>query len=239
LSRRNELDAFYRLLGELRERVGGYRRLAECDGRIQWPRCGVYYFFEDGELREDGKSLRVVRVGTHALTATSRTSLWTRLAQHRGNEKGRNVGGGNHRGSIFRLLVGDALLRSGRFADGAVPSWGKGNSASREVRDGEVALERAVSEQIRSMPLLWIGLEERESRAFIEQNSIALLSNYGREPIDSASDSWLGRQSSRKEVSESGLWNVRNVNDDWNHLRLVELMKKSMTTDNGCAYRPT
>jgi hypothetical protein len=221
LSRRSELDDFYRILGELRERVGGYRRLAECDGRIQWPRCGVYYFFEDGELRE-GKSLRVVRVGTHALTSTSKTSLWTRLAQHRGNEKGRNAGGGKHRGSIFRLLVGDALLRAGRFSD-ALPSWGKGNSASREIMDAEVALERAVSEHIRPMPLLWIGVEDRESRAFIEQNSIALLSNYRRDPIDSASDSWLGRESSRKEVRESGLWNVRNV-DDEPSLRFTEVL---------------
>jgi hypothetical protein len=231
LSRRSELDDFYSILGELRERVGGYRRLAECDGRIKWPRCGVYYFFEDGELRDDGKSLRVIRVGTHALTATSRTSLWIRLAQHRGNEKGRNAGGGNHRGSIFRLLIGDALLRAGRFDDAAMPSWGMGNSASREVRDGEVALERAVSEHIRSMPLLWIGVEDRESRAFIEQNSIALRSNYERDPIDSASDSWLGRQSSRKEVRESGLWNVRHVGDE------VSLRFTENLTDHVAAIR--
>jgi hypothetical protein len=33
--------------------------------------------------------------------------LWGRLSQHRGYIKG---GGGNHRGSIFRLIVGASLI---------------------------------------------------------------------------------------------------------------------------------
>ena len=63
---------------------------------------------EDGECRSDsGDGLRVVRVGTHALTSSSRTTLWKRLSQHKGQKAS---GGGNHRGSIFRLLVGSTVL---------------------------------------------------------------------------------------------------------------------------------
>jgi hypothetical protein len=42
-------------------------------------------------------------------------------------------GGGNHRGSIFRLIVGASLIRrDGR----SHATWGGGNNASREIRDG-------------------------------------------------------------------------------------------------------
>jgi hypothetical protein len=67
----------------------------------------VYFFFEDGEVRADG-GLRLVRVGTHALTATSKATLWGRLRQNRGQVGGRSPGGGNHRGSVFRRHVGAA-----------------------------------------------------------------------------------------------------------------------------------
>ena len=74
---------------------------------MDWPRRGVYFFFEPGESRSlSGTGSRIVRLGTHALANGSRSTLWQRLSQHRGNAKG---DGGNHRGSIFRLLVGVAL----------------------------------------------------------------------------------------------------------------------------------
>src|SRR5579859_6253932 len=107
--RRTDLVRFYHLLASLEVYVGGKRRLAECDGHMAWPRRGVYFFFEAGECRTDsGDGPRVVRVGTHALAAGAQAKLWTRLAQHRGIK---GSGGGNHRGSIFRLLVGTAIKR--------------------------------------------------------------------------------------------------------------------------------
>ena len=114
------LVRFYTLLDRLENKVGGRRRLSTCHGRIDWPQRGIYFFMEDGESRtHTGKGSRIVRVGTHALVSGSQTTLWRRLSQHKGQEKS---GGGNHRGSIFRLLVcitgGDAVVeiavRSGR-----------------------------------------------------------------------------------------------------------------------------
>ena len=91
-----------------RERVGGARTLGACSGRLGLPRRGVYFFMEDGEVRSDsGTGPRIVRVGTHALTEGSGTKLWSRLSQHRGPTKS---GGGNHRGSIFRLIVGTSVM---------------------------------------------------------------------------------------------------------------------------------
>src|SRR3954471_728775 len=114
MSRLSDLVRFYDLLNVLRERVGGTRLLGEVGRYRDWPDRGVYFFYEPGEARRDsGDGLRVVRVGTHALTGTSRSSLRQRLAQHRGLLSG----GGNHRGSIFRSLLGEALAKRGVAPD--------------------------------------------------------------------------------------------------------------------------
>ncbi len=56
------------LLDQLEKIVGRKRELAHCNGHLDWPTRGVYFFFEPGELRTtSGKGMRVVRVGTHAL----------------------------------------------------------------------------------------------------------------------------------------------------------------------------
>src|ERR1700687_3320538 len=91
----SHLRDFYSVLLLLAEKIGGARRLAACSGRLRGPRRGVYFFMEEGENRSDsGNGLRIVRVGTHALKKDSETKLWTRLSQHRGQER---TGGGNHR----------------------------------------------------------------------------------------------------------------------------------------------
>jgi hypothetical protein len=69
-----DVHRFYALLGRLEEALGGSRTLADCHGRMGWPQRGVYFFFEPGELRRDG-TRRVTRVGTHALTSTSKATL--------------------------------------------------------------------------------------------------------------------------------------------------------------------
>jgi hypothetical protein len=71
-----------------------------------------------------------------------------RLSQHRGQTQS---GGGNH----GRSIVGTALVaRDGH----ACPTWGVGNSATSEIRAGEIALEREVSSLIGAMPFLWISM---------------------------------------------------------------------------------
>ncbi len=92
------LARFYEIL-RLLQAGTGCRRLQDCHGRDGWPVRGVYFFFEAGEYRRDGVTPRVVRVGTHAVSRGSRATLWNRLRGH----KAKQSGGGNHRGSIFRL----------------------------------------------------------------------------------------------------------------------------------------
>ena len=180
---------------------------------MDWPERGIYFFRELGENRSDtGEGPRIVRIGTHAVTAESRSKLWTRLSQHRGSLK---TGGGNHRGSIFRLIVGTALIDRDRLD---FPTWDNGKGADTDSRSGEFVLEQKVSEIIGHMPFLWLAIEDEASpnslRSLIERNAIALLSNYNKPEVDLPSQNWLGRRSDRELVRKSGLWNQDFVEKD-------------------------
>ena len=213
-SRQADTERFYVLLAELALREKGPRRLRDCTGRDKWPRKGVYFFYEPGEVRADGFD-RVVRVGTHALTATSQATLWARLRQHRGRLGGRNPGGGNHRASIFRGHVGTALIRSGDWPEGLLQAW---ISPTRLPgwTDLEAQVELRVSDHIRTMPFLWLAIPDRpeggSDRGYIEKNSIALLSCRAG-GLDRSSAGWLGHHASSEKVRQSALWNSNHVDD--------------------------
>ena len=220
--RLEHLLRFYSMLDRLEKNIGGARTLADCTGRGSWPKRGVYFFREPGQSRTDtGEGSRVVRVGTHALKTESGTKLWTRLSQHKGQL---STGGGNHRGSIFRLIVGAALISRDGYE---FPTWGDGNTSRSEVRDGELTLEREVSQVIGKMPFLWLSIEDEAGpesrRGFIERNSIALLSNYNKPRLDPPSAVWLGHHCNRERVRNSGLWNSIHVDEDYDPAFLDEL----------------
>lgn len=222
-----DTNHFYLLLDELARRVGGPRLLRDCTGAQDWPRRGVYFFFEDGERCANGSS-RVVRVGTHALTPTSRTTLWDRLRQHRGHLKGRNFGGGNHRASVFRRHVGAALIRRSNRPEELHSSWlDRQHPAYWTEQENDI--EREVSRHVGAMPFLWLGVPDRADRGYIERNSIALLSCLvGCQ--DSPRAGWLGHDVNRREIRESGLWNVQYVHDRYDpaFLQLLARLVHSM-----------
>ena len=220
------LRTFYSIIALLEAKVGGTRTLAQCSGRLSWPQRGVYFFMEPGENRSgSGNGPRIVRVGTHALTETSGTKLWGRLSQHRGQAR---IGGGNHRGSIFRLIVGTALIARRGYL---VPTWGQGNNASAEIRAKETELECEVSNIIGAMPLLWLAADADVNggnlRGYIERNAIALLSSFGKKALDPPSAEWLGHACNRQRVRTSGLWNSNHVDEAYDPAfldRLSELV---------------
>ena len=96
-------------------------------------------------------------------------------------------------------------------------SWGRGNTAPREIRAREQPLEKAVSSVISDMPLLWLTIEDEPGpgslRRQVERNAIALLSNHGKDPVDPPSRSWLGHHCNRERVRTSGLWNSNHVDE--------------------------
>jgi len=223
VSRLDDLVRFHGLLEALARRLGGPRRLAECHGRMAWPQRGVYFFLDPDEPRTDTEpGPRVVRVGTHALTKRSRTTLWQRLSQHRGPLE---TGAGNHRGSIFRLLVGNAMMARDRAESPATWSLGADPGAAArtlgltrvDVLDAEAPLERRVSSYIGALPFLWLAVDDAPGpaslRGVVERGAIALLSNFGRPGLDLPGPRWLGLHSDRDRVRRSGVWNNNHVDE--------------------------
>jgi len=78
------LERFYSLIERLSVLTDRARTLSLCTAKTEWPVRGVYFFFDSSEHLSDGRP-RVVRVGTHAMTDGSSTTLWQRLSQHRGS----------------------------------------------------------------------------------------------------------------------------------------------------------
>ncbi len=132
------------------------------------PPQGLYFFFEDGENRADGADR--VRVGTHALTATSKATLWGGLRQHRGHLAGSDPGGGDHRASVFRRKVGAALIRRDGLPEDLLASWLDRHRPRGERASQEPGVEREVSRHIGVMPFLWLSVPGRADRGYLESN---------------------------------------------------------------------
>ncbi len=228
--REEHLTRFYALIQELRNGLGGGRILGECNGRLGWPRRGVYFISEPGEgCSNDPTVPRIVRVGTHAVSTGSRSTLWGRLRAHRGNSDGT----GNHRSSIFRLHAGMAMMALNHEL--GLPTWGKGSSAPKETRRTEEPLEKFVSEYIGKMSVIWIDVDDepgpQSDRAHIERNAIGLLS--GSEAILSLrSNEWLGNHSPREAIRKSGLWNVDHVGYEYD-FRFMDMLERYIESTLG------
>lgn len=107
-----------------------------------------------------------------------------------------------------------------------VSTWGQGSTAPREIRDQERDVEAAVSRYLGRMQVLWIAVEDASGptshRGVLERNMIALLSTIGRQ-VDPPSAHWLGHDSARETIRNSGLWNVRHVGESYDP-RCLQLM---------------
>ena len=210
-----EVDHLYELLAiriaKIKERHGGRLPTARDLPRVRRGSGtkGVYFFFENGELRDDKVSARVVRIGTH-----KKGNIESRVAEHRTDWKR----------SIFRRHVGTALLRKGSF-DHAIKATDRDMWASewiRRVGGWSVHMNKGllnptlhplhtlVTEAIGNMRVVWVEIEEQERRLAFETLCIQLLSNYLRKetPIDPPSPNWLGHYALSEEIRLSGLWNV-------------------------------
>jgi hypothetical protein len=203
---RHLLEELYGALALAEYDQGGLLRM---DSHAELPSKGVYFFFEAGEKRGGRRDARVVRVGTHAVSQGSKSTLAQRLRAHRGVA---TTGGGSHRSSVFRSHVGAALIRRDGLSD--YTDWGSGSTADKEIRQREEGLERRVSEFIGAMTYLVVAVSDeasaRSDRAYIERNAIALLSMVGRE-LDPPSSGWLGTWSNSHQIASSGLWNIDHV----------------------------
>jgi hypothetical protein len=105
---------------------------------------------------------------------------------------------------------------------------------AEDMREAQYELEAAVSRHICSMPFVWVAVEDDATligaRSYIERNSIALLSNYDKAPVNAPSAAWLGNHSGRERVRRSGVWNNNHVDEryDREFLKSLEMRARSM-----------
>ena len=215
------LDNLYDILNQLKS-DGRLLKFKELVNNELVPTRGIYVFFSNDEQRIlNPFQNRIIRVGTHAVSEGAKSTLYQRLKQH----KGMNNLDGNHRGSIFRLHIGNALMKKNNLE---CNTWGQDIKINDEQKKQESVIEKMVSEYIGEMSVLLININDNPSkysdRSYIEQNMIALLSgNYL--PIDYQYENWLGNDSIHSAVRNSSLWNVdyTQKNYDKNFLDILQI----------------
>jgi hypothetical protein len=210
--RRDAIAASYGIFDRISNGEGAPRLRELLAGEL--PSHGVYFFFDDAEATRFSKLLpRLVRVGTHGVSLGSVATLRNRLRTHFGTRSG----GGNHRASVFRLHVGRAIIERDGLQK-QFPNWGKGQSAPKEVTQQEINMEALVSEYIGNLRVLFIPVSDPASsgslRATIEKQFIAMFTEKLC-PIENRSSGWLGHFSDKATIRETGLWNVRDVGEEY------------------------
>ena len=191
------------------------------------PAQGVYFFFDPYEPSHFNKRVpRLVRIGTHGVSKGSKATLRDRLRTHFGTSDGH----GNHRASVFRLHVGEALIRKNDLRD-RFPNWGNGQSVDRSISNSERDLEKQVSSYISQLQLSCIDVSDRatkhSARSKIERLSIALFTER-LVPVESPTANWLGLHSAHQTIARTGLWNVRDAGGRAD-FGIVDLISERMT----------
>lgn len=168
---------------------------------------GVYIFLDPNEESIYSNSLpRIVRIGTHAIHDGAKSTIKQRLRAHYGTK----LNSGNHRGSVFRKHIGNALLNKGDL-EKTSETWGVGSNATKIIKDKEKWLELEVSSEIRKLRFCVFEIDDKASknskRSTIEKSLINILSTRN---IDLISADWIGKKSPAKEIRRTGLWNIQH-----------------------------
>lgn len=235
------INDLYEIFNLFKKQNGRVFKLKELVNSEYVPKKGLYFFFNEDEQRLLYPSQnRIVRIGTHAVSNGAKSTLYQRLKQH----KGMNNLDGNHRSSIFRLHVGNALIQKNNLD---CNTWGQDVKINEEQKKKEGIIEKMVSEYIGEMPILLININDDSSkysdRSYIEQNTIALLSD-NHLPIDYQYENWLGNYSIHEAVRSSSLWNVdytKNKKYDENFLEILKIhidITLGKIADTGKSYAP-
>ncbi len=165
------------------------------------PQNGLYLLFEKGEKSHGGP--RIVRVGTH----TGEDQLPSRLLQHFVQE--------NKDRSIFRKNIGRALLHKKRDPFLALWEIDLTPAAARAKHGGSInfakqkGTERAVTEYLqKNFEFAVIEIKSKTQRLALESKIISTLSHCEK---CKPSEKWLGNNSPKDKIRESGLWLVNEL----------------------------
>ena len=165
------------------------------------PLNGIYILFEKGEKWHGGD--RIVRVGTH----TGKDQLPSRLHQHFVNE--------NKDRSIFRKNIGRALLNKKK--DSYLKTWNL-DLTTKEAKekfskfvDGkkQKEIEKQITKHLQdNFSFTTFQVDDKDERLELESKIISTIS-LCKECM--ASTNWLGMQSPKQKIRDSGLWLVNEL----------------------------
>ncbi len=224
--RKKDLDMFYRLLDWYEHQEDNRIAIGQVSRNLL-PARGWCFFYEKGECRQNLSVQRVVRVESH-YEYDDKNSIYNQILTHRGNIAGVYSGGGNHRISVLRKHIGTAIMNK---LNRSCTTW-ENDKANTSTRKKEHWLELLVSEETSSMEVLVVPIEDSNPERiakYIEQNAIALLSNFNKKPMDGPSSDWLGNYCSNTLVRGSGLWNSNGVmyQYDRHFMEIFEILVKA------------
>lgn len=171
--------------------------------KSQIPQNGIYIVFEKGEKFKDFD--RIVRVGTH----TGNNQLHSRLNQHFINE--------NKNRSIFRKNIGRCILKIDNSNYMNLWELDTTSIADKERNSQlldkafEQTMEKRISSYVQTnLSFCVFRLDTKDERLFWESKIASTLAQ-SNELIPSSN--WLGNNSPKEKIRESGLWQVNELSN--------------------------
>jgi hypothetical protein len=155
---------------------------------------GIYFWYEKSEIRQTGGQ-RVTRVGTHEKPSR----LHERIKEHYGL---------NREGSAFRKHLGGALMGRNREPKSEIEEWYKARRGPRFNDQKFRNYEAQVTSQAKLGNYRVLRVDNSNERLQLEEKLIALFSHCKH---CRPSENWLGNYAYRKEIRDSGLWNIDYV----------------------------
>lgn len=185
------------------------------------PKNGIYFFYEkDEKWGHHGDRQRIVRIGTHR-----DGNFRNRISEHFLLDK-RKMSFDLHDPkpsdrSIFRKNIGRALLN--RRKDPYVKIWEidfmtrKNRERFAQLRN--IKKERDVESRITTIlrdkfSFRFIELKKQAERMGKRGLESSLIGTVSHCPLCKPSESWLGYSSPKKQIRESGLWQVQHLKAD-------------------------
>jgi hypothetical protein len=180
------------------------------------PDNGIYFFYEEGEFwGHGGKRARIVRIGTHRKDGNFKH----RIGEHFALDE-RRMGFDATRAaprerSIFRKHIGRALLK--QRGDPYLTIW-ELDFTSRAKRETyghrrDIAKEKLLESEITallrgSFSFRFIVADGKGTRESLERQFIGTVAQCLQ---CCQSQNWLGNDSPKPEIRESGLWQIQHL----------------------------
>lgn len=174
--------------------------------RTDLPNNGLYFFYEEGERFSVNGQLRdrIVRIGTHR----EQDRLPDRILNHFQGDKNN---------SVFRRLLGSAIIQRENPSDPRLQQWlEQGTPTLTDI-------EERVSRELREhFSFRCVKVEDRDERMEFEERLIATLARCST--TYHPSPNWLGLFAVNEKVRRSRMWNDQHV-DSQRYMREEDLSR--------------